>query len=319
MKKISIISTIAPALTMFVLLTGCLKDKNLEDQRYGTVIREVKAVSFPAGLPNPFTIGIPSQSTPLEVKGPRIFVEADGPALTNINISLEENNTLVTDAGLTVLPAGSYAIKTLTPVITAGHTSCDSIVIVFNNSAALDPTVTYGIGLNIKNADNGYKVAANQRTMVISLSIKNRFDGVYSLRMGLTGWAAYSIADGVSGAFPGEIRLLTASGNSTTMYSTSRSSDLQPGFTGGTGFIDGSTSFGAAAPEYVFDLATNKLIGVVNTLPDDGRGRGFGLNPAVSDSRFDPATRTIYAAYYMKQNGRPNMYIYDTLTFLRDR
>lgn len=310
---------IVPVLVILVLLTGCLKDKNFEDQRYATIIKEKKAVSFPASLSNPFTIGIPSQATPVAVRGPRIFLEADGAALSNVNIALEEKNDLVTDAGLTVLPTGSYSINTLTPVISAGHTSCDSLVITFNNSAALDPALTYGIGLNIKSADNGYQVAANQRTMVIAFSIKNRFDGVYNLRMRLTGWAAYDIADGASGAFPGEIRLLTASGNSATMYSTARSSDLQPGFTGGTGFINGATSFGAAAPQYVFDLTTNKLTDVLNTQPDDGRGRGFALNPAVTDSRFDPATRTIYAAYYMKQNGRPNMYIYDTLTFVRER
>jgi len=39
------------------------------------------------------------------------------------------------------------------------------------------------------------------------------------------------------------------------------------------------------------------------------------LNPAVTDSRYDPATQTIYAAYEMTQNGRPNQFIYDTLVY----
>jgi hypothetical protein len=71
---------------------------------------------------------------------------------------------------------------------------------------------------------------------------------------------------------------------------------------------------------FTFDVATDKLVSVTNTTPDDGRGRAFFLNPAITTSRYDPATKTIYAAYMLKQNGRPDMAIYDTLTFkkLRD-
>ena len=57
----------------------------------------------------------------------------------------------------------------------------------------------------------------------------------------------------------------------------------------------------------------------MNLIPDDGRGRAFAINPAVTDSRYDPATKTIYAAYLMFQNGRPTQYIYDTLVYKGSR
>jgi hypothetical protein len=68
-----------------------------------------------------------------------------------------------------------------------------------------------------------------------------------------------------------------------------------------------------------FDLATDKLLSVTNTTPDDGRGRAFEMNPAVTTSRYDPATKTIYAAYFLKQTGRPNLAIYDTLVYVKER
>ncbi|MBL0334798.1 MAG: hypothetical protein IPP73_05640 [Chitinophagaceae bacterium] len=61
-----------------------------------------------------------------------------------------------------------------------------------------------------------------------------------------------------------------------------------------------------------------RLVNVSNDIPDDGRGRAFRLNTAFTsptDSRYDPATKKIYAAYIMSQNGRPDQFIYDTLTY----
>ena len=52
---------------------------------------------------------------------------------------------------------------------------------------------------------------------------------------------------------------------------------------------------------------------------DDGRGRGFKMNPAVTDSRYDPATKTIYASYYMVQTGRPDMQIDVVFTYTGPR
>ena len=89
--------------------------------------------------------------------------------------------------------------------------------------------------------------------------------------------------------------------------------------TGGVGFTSGYTAFGAIAPLFIFNNTTNKLTDVQNTYADDGRGRKLELNPAITDSRFDPATKTIYAAFIMKQTGRVNQYFYDTLTYVKAR
>ena len=97
--------------------------------------------------------------------------------------------------------------------------------------------------------------------------------------------------------YPENIAMITASANSVALYNPVFADGLVPAFTSG----GDPTGFGAATPVFTFDLATNKLVSVVNSTPDDGRGRAFELNPAVTTSRFDPATKTIYAAYFLKQ------------------
>ncbi len=139
----------------------------------------------------------------------------------------------------------------------------------------------------------------------------------YSLRIKTTGWANYGISDDEPGDYPGGMGLVTAGANSVTFYNgTSGFGNLQPALTAGNA---AATGFGATTPMLTFDPATNKLIAVVNTTPDDGRGRTLHLNPAVTDSRYDPATKTIYAAYIMTQNTRPDQYIYDTLVYQKPR
>jgi hypothetical protein len=114
------------------------------------------------------------------------------------------------------------------------------------------------------------------------------------------------------------IDMLTAGPNSNTIFNHYRGDDLLPAFAvTATGLSP--TAFGATSPKFTFDDATNKLIKVENIIPDDGRGRTLLLNPAITDSRYDPATKTIYAAFIMTQNGRPNQFFYDTLTYIGPR
>jgi hypothetical protein len=78
---------------------------------------------------------------------------------------------------------------------------------------------------------------------------------------------------------------------------------------------NGSTAFGATNPQFTFDPSSNALTAVTNLAAPDSRNRQFQINSAVTDSRYDPASKTIYAAYLMTQNGRPTQYIYDTLVY----
>jgi Domain of unknown function (DUF1735) len=299
--------------------TGCLKDKGFEDQKYGTQVKEIKAVAFPQASTSPVVVGITGSSDPVKVRGPLLTLEAGDRPSAPVNIKLEYDQAEVTVQGLVPLPNGSFSLSTLNVVIPKDSTYIDNLELTVNNSDQLNPDNVYGVGFKIVSADGGYAIAGNQKKMVLGLSIKNKYDGVYTLRVKSTGWAAYGIADGVTGSYPEEIELLTAGSNSVTIFSTFRRDNLLPAFTGGTGVLGGPTAFGATSPLFTFNNANNSLTNVSNILPDDGRGRALLLNPAVTDSRFDPATKKIYAAFIMKQNGRPDQFFYDTLTYVRPR
>jgi hypothetical protein len=322
MKRVLIIA--ASALTVSVLVSSCLKDKGLENQQYGTVVNEVKAVAFPLAASSPVLGSVNSQTTSQEFQLPNITLEQAGAATSDVTVTVAVNNALVAEAiandpslDLTELPADAYTVSTTSVVVPAGAKFSDALKLVLPNTSLLDPTATYAIGFSITGVSAGYQVAANQKNVVVGFSIKNKFDGVYTLRARLRGWTAYGISDNPepSYAYPEDFDFITVGANSNSMFSNYRGDNLLPAFTTG----GGPTAFGATTPLFVFDVNTNALIDVRNTSPDDGRGRALELNPAVTDSRFDPATRTIYASFIMKQNGRPNQFFYDTLTYVKER
>ena len=177
-------------------------------------------------------------------------------------------------------------------------------------SPSFDFNAPYALPLTITTASSG-TVSPNMGSEINIFGVQNQYDGHYSLQIKTVGWIDYGISDNEPGDYPGGLDLVTAGANSVSFYS-GNSGAGQPAFTEGNA---GPTSFGATSPLLTFDPSTYALTSVVNTTPDDGRGRTFYLNPAVTDSRYDPSTHTIYAAYIMTQVGRPLQYIYDTLVY----
>jgi hypothetical protein len=168
-------------------------------------------------------------------------------------------------------------------------------------------------GLAFKVADGGGSpISVDLNQALVEIAAKNKYDGIYSLRVRTTGWAAYGIADDETGNYPGDFKMISSGATTLKTLSTSRNDALLPAFTTG---LASATAFGATSPQFAFDAATNKLTAVTNLIPDDGRGRKLKINPAVTDSRYDPASKKIYAAFIMSQNGRPDQFFYDTLTY----
>ncbi len=303
------------ATLLILMIVGCLKDEEFEDQQYGLQVPEVNGVSFPQQLQSPVTIGIVSQATSQEVTGPLLALNSKGPSSSPVTVNLATDDALVTaDPDLTLMPAGSYTVNSLNVAIPAGEITSDAVKITIPDATVLDPSKKYGIGFKITSADQGYVVAKNLSSVVIAFTIKNKYDGKYNLNMTSVGWGAYSIADGENCDYPPDFDLITDGPTSLTIFNNSRGDNLQPGFTPGCG----PTAFGAASPKYTFD-ANDKLVSVVNIIPDDGRGRAFQVAPLAGSNYFDPATKTIYMNYIMKQNGRPDQTLTLTWTYIGPR
>lgn len=308
MKKILSAFLLGAAL----ITAGCEKDKVfLEDQLSGAK----SGVGFGSPNNDALTLAVDASETNVTA-AINAFLTGGNKGNATITIAVDEsivasyNETNGTE--FEAMPSDVYTIPSSIS-ISGGEGTAEA-------SIDIQKLLTYGISFAV-----GYKITdvtgatdyiqpGNSQGVII-VQVKNKYDGLFQLTVRTDGWAAYGIADGTSDIYPGDITLTTTGGNSVDMASVARGDNLLPAFTS-TG---GATAFGATSARFIFDVATDKLTDVVNILPDDGRGRKLKINPAVTDSRYDAATGTIYAAFIMSQTGRPDQYFYDTLNYVGSR
>src|SRR6185295_8718101 len=150
------------ATLLLLMIVGCLKDDDFENQKYGIQVPEVNGVSFPQQLQSPVTVGIVSQASSQEVQGPLLALNSKGPVSTPVTINLATDDGLVTaDPELTLMPAGSFTVNSMNVTVPAGEITSDAVKITIPDATILDPTKKYGIGFKITSADQGFTVAKN--------------------------------------------------------------------------------------------------------------------------------------------------------------
>ena len=307
-------------LTLSIAAVSCLKDKAYDN---GTIQsgsqgsgQDTKVISLGITVSSTSNFLQASfQITGSDTTVDLIPVELGGTAdaSADIHVTLTVDDSLLeaynNANGTNFVDASSVATILNNGVVTIPKGSrIGYLQVTFNASNLL--AENYALPVKITSvAEPGYTISGNLNTGIVAIGPKNQYDGMYQLTILTSGWGAYGINDGPPAlTWPTNVGLVTSGPNSVVFSSDVGNS--QPAFAGGA-----ITGFGATEPQFTFDPTTNKLISVVNLVPDDGRGRTFLLNPAVTDSRYDPATQTIYAAYEMTQNGRPNQFIYDTLVY----
>jgi Domain of unknown function (DUF1735) len=301
---------------------SCLKDKpnNASPNAGSNNVVEFQNTAVPKSYTSPFAEydnGVPIDPT-ADTGSFRININYTGaetvaPVDITVNLALSQaaldsfNNNVGTSYEIppsdvfsfpatATIPKGTRQII-IRPIITA--------------AADYDYTKSYALPLMITSSSFGV-VSSNYGTAIFQFIAENKYDGAYQFTQETVGWGAYSIADGVSYTWPNNVNFATVGQFQDVTDETGvGEGHLQLAFSP-TG---SATAFGATGPQFTFDPATDALLSVVNTVPNDGRNRQFALNPAVTDSRYDASTKTIYAAYLMTQNGRPTQYIYDTLVY----
>lgn len=251
MRKHSLLFTLFASI--LIVGTGCLKDKGFEDQSYGIQINEVKGVAFPQAASSPVTVAITGRATPVVLDGPDVTLEQSGAASTDIHVVLEVKQSLASDAGLVPLPNNSFTISTLNLTIPAGGKIADQLKFSVLNSNTLDPNFAYGIGFTIKSVDQGYIIAGNQKNIVVAINIKNKYDGVYTLR-GVHTRAPYTYP------YETEMHMITTGPSSVKFYWPEVASDGHPI---GVGPNNSLSWYGAGVvPNVVFNPATDLVTDV---------------------------------------------------------
>ncbi len=300
MKKIS--SLFALAAMVITIATGCLKDKGFENKKYGIDITEVKAVAFPQASKSPVVVGITGQANPLTVAGPFVTIEGIGAASSDLHVKLVFDDAIVTDKGLTPLPAGSYSLNTMDAVIKAGDSATRELKLTVNNTNALDPTVRYGVGIKIVSVDQGYKIAANMSKVVIGLTIKNKYDGIYRLQ-GYHNRSPYTFP------YDTEVHLITNGPNEVYFYWPEVKSIGHPI---GVGANNSMSWYGdGIAPSIIFDPATDLVTNVYNLTPGTAITMFTGADSRIS--KYDPVTKSMTVDW--NYGGNPLRAFFDDLTY----
>lgn len=302
-----------------LVLSSCLKDKNVSDRVYGiNGVEDIKTIEITQAPSRVLSFDVSSELQTISIFRLNLNTNHLPGSDTKVTLAIDQdaldafNTENETEYGL--LPEDIYElVGGLTQTIAQGDNSVN-VQIKLKSEDLLDGP--YALPLKIVSTDKSdLALSANYQSIVVILGAKNKYDGLYKIKIRTTGWSAYGIADNATYEYPEEYAFITVSATANEGSCTYRGDFLVPGFTS----AGGPTAFGAAEPLFTFDPETDKLVSVTNLLPDDGRGRTFAINPAVTDSRFDPATKSIYMSFYMTQNSRPNMYFYDTLTYVGPR
>ncbi|MEO8853540.1 MAG: DUF1735 domain-containing protein [Ginsengibacter sp.] len=313
---------------LVIAASGCLKDKAYDNGEiqsgHGSTVKVIAIGTNVSSQGNFLNLSLNTSANDTTLNLIPVTLGASSPAQQDIHVTLVQDTSLITNynnangssytvpnmfsvinpGGVVVIPKGSYV----------GYLQIKFVPDDFINGAP------YAVAYTIKSiAETGYTISGNLQNGIAAIGIKNKYDGNYGLVIRTTGWAAYGISDNQVGTWPvasngTSIGMATAGANSVKLF------DYAEGF----GFAqiafalgnNGLAGFGNASPKFTFDPTSNLLTDVTNDVVVDSRNRQFHINPAVNDSRFDPASHNMYLAYTMTQNGRPTQYIYDTLTYI---
>jgi hypothetical protein len=308
------------ALIFMVTLSGCLKDSLFDSQQTQAFVgSNTKVISLGLNVQSTNnSISYAYNNSPNDTTVQLVPVELGGSSAASgdVHVTLALDQDLIdslnnADGSDFAYPPGLTFPSMVVTIPSGSRVGYLSAKFNPGQLIGLDNAVGFKV---VSVQESGYTISGNLSTGIVYLLIKNSFDGFYQLVQRTTGWAAYGISDGPTLTWPNNVVFATTGASSNT-FLTTQEGNFQPAFTSSGGV----TGFGATETNFTFDPTTGKLTSVANLIPDDGRGRAFALNPAITDSRIDLTNNTVYAAYIMSQNGRPPQYFYDTLYYVGPR
>lgn len=197
------------------------------------------------------------------------------------------------------------------PPATAYNFESNEVVLSQNEKKAMirvrlnPPTLvsaSYAIGLSIAEVSEG-EISKTAQNIFISLSVKNKYDGVYSLK-GFGDIPGSSFTGPYNLPCAEDLWLVTSGVNSVYI------DPAHPAYNGATfAYITN------ALPDFTVNPGTNKITGV--TARPGSLGFIFPYD-ASYDSRYDPATKTFYIKFGIVPAGS-GRYFEDTLIYCKPR
>ena len=304
-----------------VALTGCLKDGYFDNgttQAYnGGTIQTISLDINALSAQNYSALPIPNIFTDTTVQFVQVELGGPNAAAQDITVTLDTSSAILDSFNnVGIGPGDLYdpgTIQIVNPVVVIPKGQRVAwLQIKFLPHDYIGQDVA--LGFFIKSVSpSGYTIGANQSAGAVGLVIENYLDGKYNLTIKSIGGTPWSgAADGQTYNWPAQVIYGTVGSNTNTINS-SYGGNLLLAFTASGGQL----AFGSLIPGITVDPNTFAITSIDNLYGPNSRGRDIVPNPAVTDNRYDPTTRTIYASYGVIQTNPPRttMYIYDTLVY----
>lgn len=299
MKKYSI-ALLSLFASCFLLLTGCLKDKDYDNGLKGNKIdKNLKLIEIAGPVDGFVNVDMIGADTDTTVNIVRVRLASTTVATSDIQVTLALDPAVV-DAynaeygtHYVVPTAALYTIPSLTVTIPKGSREG-------NLQVRAKPNLLFGseYALGVKLAavsDPSILLSSNFNREVVGLTIRNKYDGVYTM----TGTLQDLAAPALTARTPTEVQLITTGTNSVYLRNSG---------TGNPGFLDlfpilngtAESGYGSFTPEFIFD-ANNNVTAVVNAYGQPaGNTRSAAIDPS-GINKWDPATRTLTVKWFMYQ------------------
>jgi hypothetical protein len=259
MKRISLYTTII-AFAMTSSLSSCLKDDSQPDFTKNQAVIEIPIGSSTGnGGGNSINASFTIDPVPSDYF---IYVNYAAPEAnpTDVTVTMSVDTAAVTKfnsvngTDYAQMPANGYTLSSNKITIPAGQRKVKFPVKI--NTINLDPTKTYAMPLTIVDG-GGFTVSGNFGKLISIITLKNKWDGVYTV----TGSMIDQVNSSLTGVYPRTFQLITQSVNSVAVF--------DPGANGGS-YAHGINNAGSASyygdfsPVFSIDATTNDLTAAVN-------------------------------------------------------
>jgi len=201
-----------------------------------------------------------------------------------LTVKLTNADTIVTNAGFTVLPSNAYTLLTDINNLTFQPGEFAKEIMIRVDKSKFDLTKQYALGYVITDAGTGAAASTEQKNILVNVILKNKYDGKYQL----DGAFYHPTQSPGYDPFTINVELHTSGPNSVKLYVPDFGGYYGPGLFAGT-----LNAFGAQEPEITIDPVTNKAT-VQNSYA--GAVTFYTMAPNY-DSHYDPATKKIYVKY----------------------
>ncbi|SKA19939.1 DUF1735 domain-containing protein [Sediminibacterium ginsengisoli] len=303
-------------------LTGCLKDSSLMDpSKTHNVIEFANtagiATSVVGNIYPLYNINILMQ--PTGTYNAIVSYSGADNAPEDITVEVAVADQAVIDKynsqntkTFTMLPSTMFSIPATKVVIPKGRRQVNLPITLTNTDQLWGKT--YVLPLTIKSASMGV-ISGNFNTIIYALNGINRLDGTYTLKFRFgTNDRGYDV--NTTTWYYSDVQLVTASTTTSTMRNLNAGTSVTAAVHAAVTTAGLPSSIAALVPLLTYDLSTNKITNISN---NTAGAKTVVPNPAVTDNRVDPATGNVYASFILKESGRTDMIINDTLMYKSPR